>query len=206
VTPASRGPGIQHLASQMTDYDATAHISEEVRRAAYAGQCPGRFDCMSQADIRIFQPPARSSSQASNLRLARERLLTLCLVIGTGVFGWILNIVLVLCSGPIENLPGISTNAFLSIMVDRMGKAGALTLWVLPPPSGRPPRAHVSSPRRSSALPPSSSYRPPSRPTRARSTRSAVTTVRWFAYLPDPRVLTAAQACRTAASSRTSRR
>ncbi|KAF9238693.1 amino acid/polyamine transporter I [Melanogaster broomeanus] len=60
------------LSVQWTDYDATAHISEEVRRAAYA-------------------------------------------VIGTGILGWILNIVMVLCSGPIGDLPGVSGSAFLQV-------------------------------------------------------------------------------------------
>ncbi|KAG6334784.1 hypothetical protein ID866_4302 [Astraeus odoratus] len=78
--------GLLSVQWTMTDYDATAHISEEVRRAAYA-------------------------------------------VIGTGVLGWILNIVLVLCSGPIEDLPGISGSAFLQIMVSRMGTPAALFLW-----------------------------------------------------------------------------
>lgn len=36
-------------------------------------------------------------------------------VIGTGLIGWILNIVLVLCSGPLENLPGSSGSAFLEV-------------------------------------------------------------------------------------------
>ncbi|KAI0790315.1 amino acid permease [Irpex lacteus] len=78
----------------MTDYDATAHISEEVRRAAYA------------APSAIF-----------------------IAVIGTGLLGWLLNIVVILCSGPLENLPGASQNAFLEIMALRMGKPGALFLW-----------------------------------------------------------------------------
>jgi len=50
-------------------------------------------------------------------------------VIGTGILGWLLNIVLVLCSGPIENLPGISGSAFLQIMVLRMGTPAALFIW-----------------------------------------------------------------------------
>lgn len=36
-------------------------------------------------------------------------------VIGTGLIGWLLNIVLVLCSGPLENLPGPSGSAFLQV-------------------------------------------------------------------------------------------
>ncbi|KAG9083193.1 hypothetical protein FRC06_004661 [Ceratobasidium sp. 370] len=79
----------------MTDYDATAHISEEVKRAAVA------------APSAIF-----------------------IAVIGTGLIGWLLNIVLVLCSGPLENLPGPSGLAFLEIMYMRIGRGGALFLWV----------------------------------------------------------------------------
>lgn len=45
------------------------------------------------------------------------------------MIGWVLNVVLVLCSGPLENLPGASGNAFLEIMVLRMGKTGALIIW-----------------------------------------------------------------------------
>ncbi|THG98846.1 hypothetical protein EW026_g3409 [Hermanssonia centrifuga] len=78
------------------DYDATAHISEEVRRAAYS------------APSAIF-----------------------IAVIGTGLLGWLLNIVMVLCSGPLENLPGPSDSAFLEILVLRLGKPGALFLWSL---------------------------------------------------------------------------
>lgn len=87
--------GLLSVQWTMTDYDATAHISEEVHRAAYA------------APSAIF-----------------------IAVIGTGLIGWLLNIVMILCSGPLENLPGPSGSAFLQIMVDRMGRTGALILWV----------------------------------------------------------------------------
>lgn len=86
--------GLLSVQWTMTDYDATAHISEEVRRAAYA------------APSAIF-----------------------IAVIGTGSLGWILNVVLVLCSGPIDELPGPSGTAFLQIMVTRMGTSAALFLW-----------------------------------------------------------------------------
>ncbi|KIY48512.1 APC amino acid permease [Fistulina hepatica ATCC 64428] len=87
--------GLLSVQWTMTDYDATAHISEEVRRAAYA------------APAGIF-----------------------IAVIGTGLMGWLFNIVLVLCSGPFDGLPGASNNPVLQIMYLRMGKAGALILWV----------------------------------------------------------------------------
>ncbi|KAE9406087.1 amino acid permease [Gymnopus androsaceus JB14] len=87
--------GLLSVQWTMTDYDATAHICEEVKRAAYA------------APSAIF-----------------------IAVIGTGVLGWLLNIVLVLCSGPLADLPGASDSAFLQIMFLRMGKAGCLILWV----------------------------------------------------------------------------
>ncbi|KAG6836494.1 hypothetical protein H0H93_007523 [Arthromyces matolae] len=86
--------GLLSVQWTMTDYDATAHISEEVRRAAYA------------APSAIF-----------------------IAVLGTGLIGWLLNIVVVLCSGPLENLPGPSGSAFLEIMYMRMGKTGSLILW-----------------------------------------------------------------------------
>jgi amino acid permease (GABA permease) len=86
--------GLLSVQWTMTDYDATAHISEEVKRASYA----------APAAIVIA-------------------------VIGTGLLGWLLNIVLVLCSGPLTDLPGPSGSAFLQIMTLRMGKAGALFLW-----------------------------------------------------------------------------
>ncbi|KAF8260282.1 APC amino acid permease [Lactarius quietus] len=82
------------LSVQWTDYDATAHISEEVKRASYA----------APAAIVIA-------------------------VIGTGLLGWLFNIALVLCSGPLADLPGPSGSAFLQIMTLRMGKAGSLFLW-----------------------------------------------------------------------------
>ncbi|KAK7441808.1 polyamine transporter tpo5 [Stygiomarasmius scandens] len=87
--------GLLSVQWTMTDYDATAHIAEEVKRAAYA------------APSAIF-----------------------IAVVGTGLIGWLLNIVLVLCSGPLENLPGPSDSAFLEIMYLRMGKTGSLILWV----------------------------------------------------------------------------
>ncbi|KAH9008601.1 APC amino acid permease [Lactarius deliciosus] len=88
--------GLLSVQWTMTDYDATAHISEEVKRASYA----------APAAIVIA-------------------------VIGTGLLGWLLNIVLVLCSGPLGDLPGPSGSAFLQIMVLRMGKPTALFLWTL---------------------------------------------------------------------------
>jgi amino acid transporter len=87
--------GLLSVQWTMTDYDATAHICEEVKRASYA------------APSAIF-----------------------IAVVGTGLLGWLLNIVLVLCSGPLADLPGVSDSAFLQIMYLRMGKAGALILWV----------------------------------------------------------------------------
>ncbi|KAJ1306034.1 hypothetical protein OPQ81_010747 [Rhizoctonia solani] len=87
--------GLLSVQWTMTDYDATAHISEEVQRAAVA------------APAAIF-----------------------IAVVGTGLIGWIFNIVLVLCSGPLENLPGPSGLAVLEIMYMRIGRAGALFLWV----------------------------------------------------------------------------
>ncbi|KAF4612114.1 hypothetical protein D9613_003840 [Agrocybe pediades] len=86
--------GLLSVQWTMTDYDATAHISEEVQRAAYA------------APSAIF-----------------------IAVVGTGLIGWLLNIVMVLCSGPFENLPGPSGSAFLEILVLRAGKTGALIIW-----------------------------------------------------------------------------
>ncbi|PAV15890.1 APC amino acid permease [Pyrrhoderma noxium] len=86
--------GLLSVQWTMTDYDATAHISEEVRRAAYA------------APSAIF-----------------------IAVLGTGLIGWLFNIVLVICSGPLENLPGDSGMSVLQIMTDRIGKPGALFLW-----------------------------------------------------------------------------
>jgi amino acid transporter len=76
-----------------TDYDATAHISEEVRRAAYA----------APAAIVIA-------------------------VVGTGLLGWLFNIVIILCSGPVttELLGG---TAVIKIMTMRIGKPGTFVLW-----------------------------------------------------------------------------
>ncbi|KAF8797589.1 hypothetical protein BYT27DRAFT_7265596 [Phlegmacium glaucopus] len=87
--------GLLSVQWTIADYDATAHISEEVRRAAYA------------APSAIF-----------------------IAVTGTGLIGWLLNIVLMLCSGPLEDLPGLSGSAFLQILVLRLGKAGSLIIWV----------------------------------------------------------------------------
>ena len=77
-----------------TGYDCTAHISEELRHAAYS------------APVAIITA-----------------------TIGTGIAGWLLNIVLILCSGPFADLPGPSGSAFLAIMVLRLGPHLALALW-----------------------------------------------------------------------------
>ncbi|EPT00062.1 hypothetical protein FOMPIDRAFT_1163529 [Fomitopsis schrenkii] len=87
--------GLLSVQWTVKDYDATAHISEEVKRAAYA------------APSAIF-----------------------IAVTGTGLIGWILNIVMVLCSGSLDNLrDSASGSAFLEIMALRIGKPGALFLW-----------------------------------------------------------------------------
>jgi hypothetical protein len=85
-----------HLHTWLThaDYDAAAHISEEVHRAAIA------------APVAIFVA-----------------------VLNTGMIGWILNIVVVICSGDTTLLPGPSGNSFLGIMYLRMGRAGSITIW-----------------------------------------------------------------------------
>ncbi|KAK0548824.1 polyamine transporter tpo5 [Tilletia horrida] len=88
----------------MTDYDATAHISEEIHRAAYA----------APAAIIIA-------------------------VGGTGLVGWILNIVLVLVSGNIlDVLAADPVNVpltwpgglvFAEILLQRGGRVAFLVLW-----------------------------------------------------------------------------
>lgn len=89
--------GLYSVQFVMTDYDATAHISEEVHRAAIA------------APVAII-----------------------IAVSGTGLIGWVLNIVLVLVSGNVINekpstFPG--GLAMAQIMVQRMGKVGFLVVW-----------------------------------------------------------------------------
>ncbi|CED83366.1 apc amino acid permease [Phaffia rhodozyma] len=86
--------GLLSVQWTMTDYDAVAHISFEVKRAAIA------------APVAIFVAVA-----------------------GTGVIGWLLNIVLILCSPDIRDLPGFSGQAFIEIMRVRIGKSGTLVLW-----------------------------------------------------------------------------
>ncbi|WFD36860.1 polyamine transporter tpo5 [Malassezia cuniculi] len=89
--------GLYSVQFVMTDYDATAHISEEVHRASIAA------------------PVAITIA-----------------VMGTGLVGWILNIVLVLCSGDVAesdfgSFPG--GMAMAEIMYRRMGKVGFLVVW-----------------------------------------------------------------------------
>ena len=86
--------GLLSVQWTMTGYDCTAHISEELRRAAYA------------APAAIF-----------------------IAAIGTACAGWLLNIALILCSGPFSDLPGPSGSAFLAIMVLRLGLRTSLALW-----------------------------------------------------------------------------
>lgn len=89
--------GLQSVQFVMTDYDATAHISEEVHRAAIAA------------------PVAITIA-----------------VIGTGIVGWLLNIVLVIVSGDVSHgdsslWPG--GLAMAEIIFRRIGKAGFLVIW-----------------------------------------------------------------------------
>ncbi|KAI5479091.1 amino acid transmembrane transporter [Pseudohyphozyma bogoriensis] len=87
--------GLLSVQWTMTDYDATAHICEEVRRASVA------------APAAIFVA-----------------------VIGTGLIGWVYNIVLVLCSGPFDGLPGVSGYAVATILANNFGKTGFYVAWV----------------------------------------------------------------------------
>jgi hypothetical protein len=99
-----------------------------MKRAAYAGGAPIYLTeaythelLSSERNLhRRWAPPGHLSYFQAEVST----------VIGTGLIGWLLNIVLVLCSGPIENLPGPSESAFLTILVLRLGKTGALILWV----------------------------------------------------------------------------
>ena len=86
--------GLLSVQWTMTGYDCTAHISEELRRAAYAAPVA---ICMA--------------------------------AVGTASAGWLLNIALILCSGPFSDLPGPSGSAFLAIMVLRLGLRTSLALW-----------------------------------------------------------------------------
>lgn len=89
--------GLLSVQFVMSDYDATAHISEEVHRAAIA------------APVAIM-----------------------IAVAGTGLIGWLLNIVLVICSGDVasrnfDTFPG--GLAMAEIMYMRFGKVGFLVVW-----------------------------------------------------------------------------
>lgn len=50
-------------------------------------------------------------------------------MIGTGCIGWIYNIVLVLCSGDIANLPGAGGYSVATILVNNVGLPLFLVLW-----------------------------------------------------------------------------
>ncbi|KAI5478073.1 hypothetical protein MNV49_005438 [Pseudohyphozyma bogoriensis] len=86
--------GLLSVQWTMTDYDATAHISEEVKRASVA------------APVAIFVA-----------------------VIGTGIVGWVYNIVFVMCSGDIADLPGISGYSAATIIANNVGKKGFYAIW-----------------------------------------------------------------------------
>ncbi|KAK4056357.1 polyamine transporter tpo5 [Microbotryomycetes sp. JL221] len=85
--------GLLSVQWTMTDYDATAHISEEVQRASYA------------APVAIF-----------------------IAVLGTGIFGWIYNIVYMICSGDIADYDG-SIYAPAQIIYTNVGPKGFYVLW-----------------------------------------------------------------------------
>ncbi|GAA6034140.1 hypothetical protein JCM8097_000715 [Rhodosporidiobolus ruineniae] len=86
--------GLLSVQWTMTDYDATAHISEEVKEAS-----------------------------------VRAPVAIVIAVAGTGAFGWVYNILYVLCSGPLEDLPGPSGYAAATIIVRNVGKKGFYVLW-----------------------------------------------------------------------------
>ncbi|GAA5879952.1 hypothetical protein JCM1840_006941 [Sporobolomyces johnsonii] len=88
--------GLLSVQWTMTDYDATAHISEEVKRAQIA------------APTAIFVA-----------------------VIGTGVVGWVYNIVYVLCSGDMADTLdfGVSGYAPAQIIWQNVGPNGFYVLW-----------------------------------------------------------------------------
>ncbi|KAA1088448.1 hypothetical protein PGT21_007411 [Puccinia graminis f. sp. tritici] len=88
--------GLLSVQWTMTDYDATAHISEEVKRAAIA------------APVAIFVAVA-----------------------GTGLFGFVLNIVLVMCSGNIDinNRGGRSEMIVANILYRNLGPTWFAVVW-----------------------------------------------------------------------------
>ncbi|GAA6019636.1 hypothetical protein JCM10207_006950 [Rhodosporidiobolus poonsookiae] len=88
--------GLLSVQWTMTDYDATAHISEEVKEASV------------RAPVAIVMAVA-----------------------GTGIFGWVYNILYVMCSGPLDELPGVSGYAAATIIVRNVGKKGFYVLWSL---------------------------------------------------------------------------
>ncbi|KAG9315608.1 APC amino acid permease [Chiua virens] len=47
------------------------------------------------------------------------------------IFGWLINVVLVLCSGPFADLPGPTGSAFLAILLLRLGNRLSLFIWVV---------------------------------------------------------------------------
>ncbi|KAG9315623.1 amino acid permease [Chiua virens] len=47
------------------------------------------------------------------------------------ILGWLINIILVLCSGPFADLPGPTGSAFLAILLSRLGKPLSLFIWVI---------------------------------------------------------------------------
>ena len=76
-------------------------FSEEVKRAAYAGRADWLVVISLFNNDCDFQPRLPSSSLASSSDIITRRLKFCITVIGTGLLGWLLNIVLVLCSGPL---------------------------------------------------------------------------------------------------------
>ncbi|CAE6418024.1 unnamed protein product [Rhizoctonia solani] len=107
--------GLLSVQWTMTDYDATG-VSYFVRWK----------ECAHKAKTYI-QPICREEVQRAAVAAPAAIFIA---VVGTGLIGWLFNIVLVLCSGPLENLPGPSGLAVLEIMYMRIGRAGALFLWV----------------------------------------------------------------------------
>lgn len=76
------------------------HCSEEIQRASYRGMLHTLYRPVLLSDVPLHSTKRHYRVKFVLLQLRPLRNTEILEVIGTGTIGWLLNVVLILCSGP----------------------------------------------------------------------------------------------------------